>query len=153
MGFPPPLRNTALHSDETRPMAQFFSPASTFLGKNTPKIDPMEAWGKCTRPMGPSFSWMKQSAQFIPPKISPMELAIGNSNLSNSGKCLRSIREKLIFRGCTPFFSTKKKKSPNITTPEPPKKKTTPRKKFWNQPSKSTTPTTSGTPKRCTPVW
>ena len=40
---PPPPKPTALHSDETRPMAQFFSPASTFLGENTPKIDPMEA--------------------------------------------------------------------------------------------------------------
>lgn len=141
---PPPLRNTALHSDETRPMAQFFSPASTFLGKNYPEDWPHGSLRKMYTSNGPII-FVDETICPIhsPKKYSPYgacktEIRI----ISNSGKCLRSIREKLIFGGCTPFFSTKKK-SPNITTPQPPKKKTTPRKKNWNQPSKSTTSTST----------
>ena len=135
-------------------MAQFFSPASTFLVKNTPEIDPMEAWGKCTRPMGRRlFSWMKQSAQFIP-LYSPILYSpygactvIGNSWKFESFPIPEDVHVLFLKNsssgGPYPFFVHKKKKSPNITTPEPPKKKTTPRKKHWNQPSKSTTSTST----------
>lgn len=129
-------------------MAQFFSPASTFLVKNTPEIDPMEAWGKCTGPMGRRlFSWMKQSAQFIP-LYSPILYSpygactvIGNSNNFQFRKMFTFYSWKIHLRGVrTPFLSTKKRNLPTSPHPNLQRKKQRQEKNIGTNPPRAQHP-------------